>query len=775
MVRAMSELYLESVIPTRWHSRAALIVAALTTPVLTSGAQCPDGSPPPCRSAAVARPAERKAPPLDDRTWIVVPFDNLSNNQEIEWLRSGSVNLLYLGMSRWTDLRVIDDERVADYMREVPGASDARQLTLGTALAVAKRAGAGRLVMGDLLKLGAKTTVNAKIFDVRTGQRVRTVREETSVADSLMPMFGTLSQKILNVAPPAGSSAGIVGTTSVSAYQAYALGMHALNIFELEGAQRNFNRALQLDSTFALAHAKLAVLLGWMSPGNPESQEHAEAAGRLSAGLPPREKALIDAQVAFSHQDYVKACAGFRGMLRKDSTDTDAWYGLGDCLYHDLGMEPVPGDTARMRFRGDRNASMKAFRTALALDPTYHLAYQHMVDGYIAQSLTARHCPTPQTCVAYVAMLRPSGDSLLIDAVRLPRDSAAYRMQTEEMLRTNGRRVGLEHALATTERWLEANPNEQRARLMRAATLLTLGRIAAADTMMRGAVFDSTNSGMNAVMGAMEIELKSWRTARSLHMYDSTRAHPFQIRGGPSPITIGNLLVQIAPLFGQLTLYDSLVNIGSRGLPPERLAFSHRMIREFAGMPTDSSAALFTSFYNSAPPAVQRQLSPALIFLRRTWPVSGWPKLDTIVTDSRSLMALGLQRGDTAMVRRGAEATDSLSRALTSGLLPDSGLAVAAAEGYLAIGDSRRALVTTRHWIDDVLPFTPLIVGQVIGNTMLLVPRAVLLRADLAAGLGFRDEARLWYQRYLDLWAKADPQAAPVLERVRKALAGLTT
>src|SRR6185436_12559708 len=119
-----------------------------------------------------------------------------------------------------------------------------------------------------------------------------------------------------------------------SAYQAYAEGMQALNKFELEDAQRHFDRALQLDSTFALAHAKLAVLLGWLSPGLPSIQAHADAAGRLSTGLPLREKSLIDAQVAFSHGDYVKACNGFRGLLKRDSTDTDEWYGLGDCLYH---------------------------------------------------------------------------------------------------------------------------------------------------------------------------------------------------------------------------------------------------------------------------------------------------------------------------------------------------------------------------------------------------------------------------------------------------------
>ena len=46
-------------------------------------------------------------PALDDNTWIVVPFDNLSKTEDAEWLRGASVNLLYLDMSRWRVLRII--------------------------------------------------------------------------------------------------------------------------------------------------------------------------------------------------------------------------------------------------------------------------------------------------------------------------------------------------------------------------------------------------------------------------------------------------------------------------------------------------------------------------------------------------------------------------------------------------------------------------------------------------------------------------------------------
>jgi len=49
----------------------------------------------------------------------------------------------------------------------------------------------------------------------------------------------------------------------------------------------------------------------------------------------------------------------------------------------------------------------------------------------------------------------------------------------------------------------------------------------------------------------------------------------------------------------------------------------------------------------------------------------------------------------------------------------------------------------------------------------------MLLRADLAAALGRRDEARKWYARFIDMWATADPELQPTVQRAKNALAAL--
>ena len=123
----------------------------------------------------------RRTPPaLNDNTWVIVPFSNVSRTPDIDWLRDGSVNLLYLDMSRWTDVRVVDDKRVADFLREIPAARNGQPLSLNDGLAVARRAGAGRLVMGTILKAGTTGQVGdgkifvlpvEKVYRIRTGEQ----------------------------------------------------------------------------------------------------------------------------------------------------------------------------------------------------------------------------------------------------------------------------------------------------------------------------------------------------------------------------------------------------------------------------------------------------------------------------------------------------------------------------------------------------------------------------------------------------------------------------
>jgi hypothetical protein len=84
-----------------------------------------------------------------------------------------------------------------------------------------------------------------------------------------------------------------------------------------------------------------------------------------------------------------------------------------------------------------------------------------------------------------------------------------------------------------------------------------------------------------------------------------------------------------------------------------------------------------------------------------------------------------------------------------------------------------------RFFVDSAMTFQSVGTGGIGGLTNVagtaFWPRAMLLRADLAAAAGQRDEAKKWYARVLDLWADADADLAPTIARLRSALAALNT
>src|SRR5437879_3920709 len=130
-----------------------------------AAAQCPEGTPPPCRSAVLAT-ARRANPPMNPHGWVVVPFGNAMKAQDLDWLRAGSVNLLSMDLGRWTDVDVVPDKRVGDLLRDLP-AKDDETLTLNQGLSIARRAGAAMLVMGDFFRIGKGARIVANVFNVR--------------------------------------------------------------------------------------------------------------------------------------------------------------------------------------------------------------------------------------------------------------------------------------------------------------------------------------------------------------------------------------------------------------------------------------------------------------------------------------------------------------------------------------------------------------------------------------------------------------------------------
>jgi tetratricopeptide (TPR) repeat protein len=168
-------------------------------------------------------------------------------------------------------------------------------------------------------------------------------------------------------------------TTSLPALRAYLEGEAAFRKADFAGAVAAYERAVDMDSTFALGWARLAGSYGWLE--NVSSRQMARAAERATTlldQLPARQRIIVDANRAMSERD-LSIEGPLRAAVQQYPDDPDLWYLLGDFFRHfgeDAGLASWEED-------------LDAFRHAVALDPTFAPYYIHLIEGEIGAGDTA--------------------------------------------------------------------------------------------------------------------------------------------------------------------------------------------------------------------------------------------------------------------------------------------------------------------------------------------------------------------------------------------------
>ena len=330
----------------------------------------------------------------DTRTWLIAPFELQTSNASLDWLREGAVNMLGLTLSQWNDLSVVDYERTLDLMRDVRE-EDQRRLGLDAARGLARRVKAGAVIMGQITTANDSLFVVARRYDVNSGNRIDEARAGAPLSGDPRLLFERLAKELLDLAggPALTLELAQQTTASVEAYRLYLDGLRALNNFRLPEADALFERAIALDTTFALAYYKRSLGMGWNNRLDSLYLRTAERALQYGERLPPRMREIFAGNLDLA-RGFVSNVAGdgeaarqywaasqrrFAGLVASDSTDFEAWYGLGDADFHAATGTTItdPDSVALLLTR-----SMQAFERTVALDSSFHLSYSHLVSLY---------------------------------------------------------------------------------------------------------------------------------------------------------------------------------------------------------------------------------------------------------------------------------------------------------------------------------------------------------------------------------------------------------
>jgi serine/threonine-protein kinase len=713
------------------------------------------------------------------KSYVVAPFDVLSPDPQLAWLREGAVSMLSLDLAQWRDLQVVDYERGLDLLRDLK-LDGARRIGQEDAIRLARKAGVWTVVTGRVTLLGDTTLVVANVYDVASAKKIDSAMRSMRRGADPRPLFDALARDLLDLAgaPPVALGLAQSTTSSVEAYRDYLEGARAMNAWQLARADSLFAAATAVDSTFALAYYKRALNIGWWKAGDAMQRPLVAQAVQNAGRLPPRERALLDAYDAFSSAMYgpeasdsvrnarfVDAQRKYAAAVARDSGDAEAWYGLGDAYYHHM-----TGNWSDSTTRDHWTRALAAFNRTLALDSTFHLAYSHKVGIYqqaagpntplVLDGEVLRSTTDPATRAAFqgarLAAAKERARQLAVREARmwaaadpvpqaffgvaqayLPAfwDSAA--MATDEGVR----RLGVRGAgtLAFARPFILTRTDQPRA----VATVHEA--LQANDSASLAAAGGSDRFVM--LMGAMQVAAMGGRLSDVDAAGRLAAAVQPKLNGSPTPTSVMTQWYGAATRLAAGVPPASLrptIDGGLAGLERIPGRFGDGARRQSMMVPYVAMAALRDRKY------------AAMVQRWRGADTTVWPEVEAF----DALLA-----GDTARARAAAQrfpSPDSV-RAATSGI--NAPRWVVRAEVLAALGDTRRALAM--YEVIDPKRFPDL---SIFDPSPVLWARSYLARGRLYEQLGQRAEAAAAYERFATLWKDADSALQPQL---REAQAGL--
>ncbi len=311
------------------------------------------------------RRAAPAVPPVSATRLAVLPFA-VRGSGSFSYLAEGMVDLLSRDLDGAGDLRTIDAGTILTAV-----ARDNREgvLDVERSRAVARKVGAGLYVLGSIHAVGGRVRIQAALYD-GTDTRAGAQTQATVEGDSarLFELVDRLSAQLL-VKRGRGpvmrlAETAAITTRSLVALKAYLdaerrLRAASLQPARLDSAITMFQQAVTEDSTFALAHYRMAVAAGWANrPGMATAA--ARRALTLSDRLTERDRRLLTAYVDFRRGAANSAERQYRGILRDYPDDLEALFQLADVLYN---YNPLRG-----RPRGE---ARELFNQVLDLDPGF--------------------------------------------------------------------------------------------------------------------------------------------------------------------------------------------------------------------------------------------------------------------------------------------------------------------------------------------------------------------------------------------------------------------
>jgi serine/threonine protein kinase/tetratricopeptide (TPR) repeat protein len=191
----------------------------------------------------------------------VMPFENPVGGQDTAWLTSGMPGMLVTGLGQTQGLDVIGSQRIDEILQDV-GVPAGGRIDASRVLDVGRRAGAGAMVVGNIFQAGPELRIDVQIQQVADG---RLLGAHSVRGTDVFALADDLTARILGSLNMASSAEarGVAEVTSASseAYRYYTEGVRASRLLRRGDARKALEAAVAADPTFAAAWLELSGVL----------------------------------------------------------------------------------------------------------------------------------------------------------------------------------------------------------------------------------------------------------------------------------------------------------------------------------------------------------------------------------------------------------------------------------------------------------------------------------------------------------------------------------
>jgi serine/threonine protein kinase/Tfp pilus assembly protein PilF len=234
----------------------------------------------------------------------VILFENQTGDPQFDYLRSAIPNLLITSLEQSSALRVTTWERMRDLLKQL-GKPDVQVIGTDLGFELCRMDSARALVTGSFVKMGDMFATDVKVLDVETKRLLKSASSKGEGVGSILKVqIDELGKQIatgigLPVTKVVAEQKVVseVITASLEAYNFYLRGIQDYERFYYNEARRYLEKAIGLDSTFAMAHLRLARTYNDLGDQQKRRAELAKAL-RFSSKASQKEKLFIEAVCA---------------------------------------------------------------------------------------------------------------------------------------------------------------------------------------------------------------------------------------------------------------------------------------------------------------------------------------------------------------------------------------------------------------------------------------------------------------------------------------------